>query len=683
MRAFERLICLVILAALPACQSAPPTRGTSRPNILFIMADDHATAAASCYGSRINQTPRIDQLARSGMRFDRAYCTNAICGPSRAVILTGKHGHRNGVLDNSRIFDGSQVTLPKLFSASGYQTALVGKWHLISEPTGFDHWIVLPGQGHYYNPDVIEMGKRRRLEGYVTDLVTDLAIDWMEERDPDRPFFMMLHHKAPHRNWMPAPRHLGLHREEQIPVPDTLFDAYASRSAAARDQELSIARDLRPAYDLKSMGEGEDGYSEEFGKILERLTPAQRRDFEAACRAEDRARPRPADDKERVRWRYQRYIKDYLRCIASLDENIGRVLDWLDEAGLAEDTLVVYTSDQGFFLGEHGWFDKRFMYEESMRMPLIMRYPGRIEANESTEALVSNLDLAPTLLDFANLSAPADMQGLSFRSLAEGDDHAVAARDSVYYHYFEYPGIHAVKRHYGIRTDRYKLMHFYHDIDAWELYDLQVDPEELRNVYDDPRYRKQRADLHARLTARQQEYGDRPEDFRGALLPQRIDHLAKGVAVSWRNAPSPPYRRDMATILTDGLFRERGRYSGRSFEGQLGFREQAVVATLSFDQPVAAKRIALHLLHDPPAWIHFPDVIRFSASDDGEDFEVFARDTIESPGLQPETRFFAVSGPARPFRHLRVEIDARKVIPRGLPGAGEQAWVFIDEIVVE
>jgi arylsulfatase A-like enzyme len=470
------------------------------PNIVFIMTDDHAAQAIGAYGSRVNTTPQIDRIAAEGMRFANCFCTNSICAPSRAVILTGKYSHLNGVRDNTLSFDGTQTTFPKLLRDAGYQTAMVGKWHLKSPPTGFDYWHVLPGQGHYYNPDMIEMGEEKQHQGYVTDIVTDIALEFIQSRrDPDKPFLLMLHHKAPHRNWQPAERHLTIFDDTIFPEPETLFDDYATRSAAAREQEMTLRDHMRLEYDLK------------MGDPPARLNDQQRAAWEAAYGPKREAFERDSPQGEDlVRWKYKRYMEDYLGCIASVDESVGRVLDYLDRSGLAETTLVVYTSDQGFYLGEHGWFDKRFMYEESLRMPLLMRLPGAIPPGSINEDLVLNLDFGPTFLALAGVEAPVDMQGRSLRTLLQAGNPS-DWRQSFYYHYYEYPGAHMVKRHYGVRTDRYKLIHFYHDIDAWELYDLDQDPWELNNVYEDPAYSEAAAELTQELVRLRRRYGDSEE----------------------------------------------------------------------------------------------------------------------------------------------------------------------------
>jgi len=461
-----------ILSTLPNYVALSQTQESekNRPNIIFIMTDDHAAHAISCYGSKINKTPNLDRLAREGMRFNNCFCTNAICAPSRAVILTGKYSHLNGVIDNAVKFDGGQQTFPKLLQKAGYRTAIIGKWHLQSDPTGFDYWNILPGQGIYHNPVMIEMGQRKKHTGYVTDIITDLCLAWLKERPADKPFCLMYHHKAPHREWEPDDKHAKLYEDTDIPIPETFNDDYKTRCAAAHQQEMTIEQHLNRK-DLK-------------------MDP-----------------PEGLTGQELKKWKYQRYIKDYLRCVAAVDDNVGRLLDYLDASGLAENTIVVYTSDQGFYLGDHGWFDKRFMYEHSLRMPLLVRYPKEIKAGSINDDIVLNLDFAPTFLDFAGVAVPSDMQGRSLRPLLKGNTPQ-NWRASMYYHYYEYPAVHSVKRHYGIRTKRYKLIHFYHDIDAWELYDLEKDQNELNNVYDNPAYADIVKQLKTELQQLRKEYKD-------------------------------------------------------------------------------------------------------------------------------------------------------------------------------
>jgi arylsulfatase A-like enzyme len=468
----------------------------SRPNIVFIMTDDHTVQAMSCYGSKINKTPNLDRIAAGGMRFENCFCTNSICAPSRAVILTGKYSHVNGVIDNIVRFDAGQQTFPKILREHGYETAMVGKWHLKSEPTGFDYYNILPGQGEYYDPVLIEMGTPKKHKGYVTDIITDYCLGWLKGRSGEKPFCLMYQHKAPHRNWQPDEKHAGMYDDVEIPEPETFNDDYSTRSAAAHEQEMTIEHHLTPG-DLKVLPPADwKGSREQWNNIGVKGEPW----------------PAPNDLKGQAlkKWKYQRYIKDYLRCVASVDDNVGRLLDYLDESGLADTTIVVYTSDQGFYLGEHGWFDKRFMYEESLRMPFLVRYPKEVKAGSVNSDIAVNIDFAPTFLDFAGIGKPSDMQGESLRPLLEGRT-PTDWRQSMYYHYYEYPGWHAVKRHYGVRTKRYKLIHFYHDIDAWELYDLEKDPHELDNVYGNPAYKHVAEDLERELRRLQKKYGDSDE----------------------------------------------------------------------------------------------------------------------------------------------------------------------------
>ncbi|MBP1657233.1 MAG: Choline-sulfatase [Bacteroidetes bacterium] len=510
----RRISVAALASTVPAWASrAVPTR--KRPNILFMMTDDHGSQAISCYGSRLNRTPYIDRLAGEGVRFTNSFCTNAVCAPSRAVLLTGKHSHVNGVTDNAVVFDGSQPTFPKMLQAAGYETALFGKWHLKSDPTGFDHWSILPGQGNYYNPDFVTMGMRTRRAGYVSDLITDDCLSWLKRRNGDKPFCVLLHHKAPHRNWMPDARHIAMYEGEEQPLPETFFDDYATRSDAARLQEMRIADHMFMGYDLKLTppdSSAAETPAERTDRLYwrseyDRMTPVEQEQWNAAYGPRNEAFRRSGLTGEALaRWKYQRYIRDYLRCIASVDDNIGRVLDYLDSSGLAEDTIVVYTSDQGFYLGEHGWFDKRFMYEEALRIPLIIRYPALLAPRVVPE-MVQNIDFAPTFLDLAGVNVPSAMQGRSIRDVAQGNVPP-DWRKAIYYHYYEYPGVHAVRRHYGIRTERYKLIHFYYDIDAWELYDVVADPHELRNIYNDPACAGIVETLKARMASLQSECGD-------------------------------------------------------------------------------------------------------------------------------------------------------------------------------
>ena len=496
MRATSFLL-LILLISAASCSQAPEL--DPRPNILFIFTDDHGAQAISAYGSKINETPNIDRLANEGLIFRNAFVTNSICAPSRAVILTGKYSHSNGQLTNVETFDGSQQTFPKLLQQAGYQTAMFGKWHLKSDPTGFDAWQVLIGQGPYYNPPIKSATGVTEHVGYTTDIITDIALDWLESgRDTQKPFMMMYQHKAPHRRWDPGPNYLTMYDDVEIPEPKTLFDDYAGRGKAATQQTMSIARDLTDR-DLKLVPP-------------EELTAEQFEVWNAAYEPKNDAfRAADLQGDDLVRWKYQRYVKDYLRAVASVDDNIGRVLDHLEASGLAENTIVIYASDQGWYLGEHGWFDKRWMYEESLRIPLIVRWPGVTAPGSTNNAMVSNLDLAETFLDIAGVEIPSDMQGESFVPLLEGETPS-DWRQSFYYQYYEYPGPHDVARHYGVRTESHKLIYFY-TLDEWELYDLEEDPDELTSVYEDPAYTSVRSELETELERLREHYAV-PEDAR-------------------------------------------------------------------------------------------------------------------------------------------------------------------------
>lgn len=495
MRRGRRPAVLISLAILLSLSSAVRLwAADERPNILFIMSDDHGYQALGCYGSRVNQTPNLDRIANEGMRFDRCFVTNSICGPARAVILTGKYSHLNGFVHNGNTFNGQQQTVAKLLRQAGYQTAMIGKWHLGSTPTGFDYYHVLQGQGPYYNPRMLTTGGPVNHTGYTTDIITDVALDWLKnQRRQDQPFLLMYQHKAPHRNWQPGPDYLRNYDDVTIPEPETLFDDYQGRGSAAKRQAMTIARHLTPN-DLKlTQPQG--------------LTEQQLAAWNAAYEPKNRAfREANLDGQDLVRWKYQRYVKDYLRCVDAVDANVGRVLDYLDETGLAKNTLVIYTSDQGWYLGEHGWYDKRWMYEESFRTPLLVRWPGRIKPSSASDQMVLNLDFPETFLEAAGVEVPADMQGRSLMPILTGQP-ADDWRTSVYYHYYEFPGPHDVQRHYGVRTDRYKLIYFY-QIDEWELYDLERDPREMRSVHADPEYAQVLAEMKRELAALRTQYGD-------------------------------------------------------------------------------------------------------------------------------------------------------------------------------
>jgi arylsulfatase A-like enzyme len=475
---------LLVSASLTVAADAP-----AKPNIVFIFSDDHAYQAISAYGDgrKLLETPNLDRIAKEGMRFDRCLVPNSICGPSRATVMTGKYSHANGFYNNTNSkFDGSQVTFPKLLRGAGYQTAIVGKWHLVSEPTGFDFWQILPGQGVYYNPPMNKNGTRVKLEGYTTDLITDVALDWMKGRDKTKPFLMMLHHKAPHREWEPPLRLLGHDKDRKYPEPDTLFDDYAGRGKAEHTQDMTIARTMT-AKDLKLTAPAQ-------------LSAEQRKAWDVYYEPRNKAfREAKLEGKDLVRWKYNRYLHDYLGCVKAVDENVGRVLKYLDDEGLAKNTLVVYSSDQGFYLGEHGWFDKRWIFEESLRTPLLVRWPGVTKPGSVNGDIVSNLDFAETFLEAAGVPVPEAMQGKSLVPILKGKTPA-DWRASFYYHYYEYPGPHDVRRHYGVVTPRYKLVYFYEpEANYWELFDLEKDPKEMKSVYAAEDYAKVRKALETEL----------------------------------------------------------------------------------------------------------------------------------------------------------------------------------------
>ena len=507
-----------------------------KPNIILIMTDDHTRQAMGCYGGVIT-TPNLDRIAEEGIRMENFYVPNAISGPSRACILTGKYSHKNGFTDNSKTFDGDQQTFPKLLQQAGYQTAMIGKWHLNSEPQGFDYWSILKGQGEYYSPLFIENGIEKVESGYVTDIITDKAISFLNDRDKSKPFAMLYYHKAPHRNWMPAQRHLGIYENHKFPEPKTLFDDYSGRGRAAKEQEMSIAKNLWPQWDLKIMTE------EEFGKDYAELETTDNANIDDVKRANDQGNSHSqmkaayermnseekrlwnqtyasriaeyksmlgnVSEKEMTQWKYQQYMKDYCSVVKGVDENVGRLVNYLDSIGELNNTIIIYTSDQGFYLGEHGWFDKRFMYEESFTAPMLIRYPKKIKKGGVSKALSMNIDIAPTILDFAGIAIPSDIQGRSLKPVLEHNGKAPANwRDAVYYHYFEYPSWHSVKRHYGIRTSRYKLIHFYNDVDEWEMYDLKKDPHEMKSIYNDPKYIRVKEEMHKKLEELRKEVDD-------------------------------------------------------------------------------------------------------------------------------------------------------------------------------
>ena len=489
-----------------------------RPNIIFIMSDDHAYQAISAYDQRLLSTPNIDRIAKSGILFTNASVTNSICAPSRATILTGKHSHLNGKVDNHVKFDTTNVTFPQLLQSNGYQTAMFGKLHFGNNPKGFDQFKILPDQGNYYNPDFITKNEGNiKVTGYVTDIITDMTLDWLKkERSPDKPFMLMYLHKAPHRPWLMAERHLNEMTQKTFPEPKTLFDDYAGRTSPAKEAEMNILTSMGWAGDNKIYPAVLDSLKipeirsdkQRFKADMGRLNSSQKANFDRVydrINAEFLKAYPSMTDQDKMRWKFQRYMQDYLGTLRAVDENVGRLLDYLEANKLMENTIIVYTSDQGFYLGEHGWFDKRFVYDESFKTPLMISWPGHIRAGQRSDALVQNLDFAQTFLDAAGVPAPADMQGQSLIPLVTGKPWN---RDAVYYHYYEYPAEHMVNRHYAIVTKKYKLIHYYFKSDEWELIDREKDPMEMKNVYNDPAYASIRKELHKQLEALRVKYKD-------------------------------------------------------------------------------------------------------------------------------------------------------------------------------
>lgn len=505
---------LVILSLASACGQKEIQETPQRPNIVFIMADDHAMQAISAYGhpiSKLSPTPNIDRIAKNGALFRRSYVTNSICGPSRAVILTGKHNHINGFRQNGERFDGNQPTMPKYMQQLGYQTALMGKWHLHGHPQGFDDWKVLVDQGNYYNPDFIINGDTTRIQGYATDIITQQAIDWLEHsRKKDAPFMLMVQHKAPHRNWMPALRHTNLYDSISFPLPDSYFTDHQG-SQGSLEQQQTIYKDMYEGHDLKlSKAYGSTELAHNPWKTdFERMTPEQKLAWDTAYLPKNNAfHELGLSGRALAEYKGQRYLQEYLATIAAVDEGVGTLLDYLETQGLLENTLVVYTSDQGFYLGEKGWFDKRYMYEESFGTPLLMQWPARIQGGQEIAALVQNLDFAQTFLEAAGGETyTSEMQGQSLLPLLDQEVADDDFRELLYYHYYDYPAFHMVKKHYGISTKRYKLMHFYDDIDSWEFYDLEQDPSEMRNAIEDPNYADVIQRMHLQLDSVQKAYG--------------------------------------------------------------------------------------------------------------------------------------------------------------------------------
>jgi len=498
------LLTFLLLAPLTTLWGADTSKPATRPNVLFVFSDDHSCQSIGAYGKWLSGfireqrlTPNIDRLADQGVVFDRSFCGNSICSPSRATVLTGVHTHINGVTHlNGSIRDGVW-TFPPALQAAGYQTALIGKWHLGNTPAGFDFYRVLPGQGHYWRP-VFEGpdGIKETIEGYTTDIITEKSLAWLKARDKSKPFLLLAHHKAPHRPWQPPERYYRLLADVKVPEPPTLFDDYSNRTSSARSQKMEIGRNMTLAEDLKVLPPDE---------APRRLTAAQAEAWQAAFRARNAAfNEAGLKSRDLTRWKYQEYMKDYLRCVKAVDDSVGRMLDYLKSEGIENNTVVIYSADQSFFNGEHGWFDKRWIYEESLAMPLIMRWPGVVKPVSRVRQMVQNIDYAPTFMEMAGLSAPASVQGRSLLPLIRGESPADWRR-SIYYHYYD-PG-HGVQQHHGIRTERYTLAHFY-PVNEWELFDLEKDPLQLRSVFADSAFAATVVELKAELARLRALYRD-------------------------------------------------------------------------------------------------------------------------------------------------------------------------------
>jgi len=533
LKSFAKSFTIVFLLSLffVACKQGSEEQTPQRPNILFIMSDDHAFQAISAYGGPLADlapTPNIDRIADAGIRFNQCLVTNSICGPSRATIFTGKYSHKNGFIDNTMgsKFDFSQNSFPKELQKAGYKTAVIGKLHLGGSPTGFDYFDILPGQGAYYNPTFTNQDGQYQMEGYTTEIITDKTINWLESvKDSTQPFMVMMWHKAPHRAWDPGPNELGMYENTTFPEPESLFDDYETRVPASKNF-MTIADAMKIDYDLKMTDQPRAGLNEEQLKAWDSVYGPIYEQFK---------KENPTG-KDLVHFKFQRYMRDYLSCISAVDKSVGKVLDYLKETGLDKNTIVIYSSDQGFYLGEHGWFDKRWMYKESLNTPLLISWPGVTEAGSVNNDLVSNLDFGETLIDIAGGQVPADMQGKSMLPILKGETPA-DWRKAHYYHYYEHPSEHNVMRHYGITTDKYKLIHFYYDMDTWELFDLEKDPNEMVNVYGDPAYADVQADLHKQLEDLRTKYEDSDEQNQ-KFIDEYNEKVKKNPAIEyWKMTP--------------------------------------------------------------------------------------------------------------------------------------------------
>lgn len=532
------VLLLLLSGCAPLEKNKPQAETQQRPNIVFIISDDHAYQAISAYGGRLAEvapTPNIDRIADSGMLFTNCLVTNSICGPSRATILTGKYSHQNGFIDNTfgSQFDFNQQTFAELLQAAGYKTGVLGKLHLGAKPSkGFDYIDILPGQGSYYNPVFINEQGQYKLEGYTTEIITEKAIQWMDSIKSDaQPFMLFLGHKSPHRPWQPGPNEIGMYEGVTIPEPESLFDTYTGNRTVAAMNFMSISEAMKLEQDLKITSGPQGGFTSKQQKTWDSIYGPINEKF-------NKENP---TGKDLTRFKYQRYMKDYLASVAGVDKGVGQVLDYLNTSGLEENTIVIYTSDQGFYLGEHGWFDKRWMYKESLRTPLLVSWPGKIKAGTRTDRFVSNLDFAETFLDIAQTEIPKDMQGKSIVPILKGKTPE-NWREAHYYHYYEHPSEHDVRRHYGITTDRYKLIHFYYDLDQWELYDLEKDPNEMQNRYGDTAYAEVQRELHNRLEILRTTYQDN-DSISQALIKDYYQRVEKNPLIEyWKLAPEEMQR---------------------------------------------------------------------------------------------------------------------------------------------
>jgi arylsulfatase A-like enzyme len=745
---------LALLSGM-GCKQAQESRPV-QPNIIFIFTDDHSFQTLSAYDNRYIETPNLDRIAKDGVIFTNSFVANSISAPSRATLLTGKHSHANGQLTNEDVFDGSQQTFPKLLQQAGYQTALIGKWHLQSDPTGFDYWNILPGQGNYYNPDFIEMGNRSRREGYVTNLVTDYSIDWLDhQRDPDKPFLLMVHHKAVHREWMPDTTHLDEFQNARYPVPKTFYDDYEGRKAAALQRMSIHTDDMDLVYDLK-MADPENEIQTRIGQWFRqgeyaRMTAGQRERWDAHYLPiiED-FKAANLSGNELSEWKFQRYMQDYLACVRSLDENVGRLLAHLEEKGLLENTLIVYTSDQGFYMGEHGWYDKRFMYEESFRTPLIMLPPKGYKRRGEINELVQNIDHAPTLLDMAGVKVPDDMHGRSLVPLLL-TNKTKNWRNALYYHYHEFPGEHSVRRHFGIHDGRYKLIRFYYDIDEWEFYDLEKDPYEINNIYghtdysgiieglkndlrelmifyDDEKaleildgqvYSKvsispvttgdallvrmetniEGADIYFTLDGSEPGLNSKKyqEPFKidrsvlisalagkknqmlGQIARQPIVfHKASGKNVIYKFPVHQNYMASGPNALTDGF---RGGTLLRPHWHAFNGTDMEAVIDLGKEKSLSS--LTVGTLQRQGDWVFLPQWIQLEVSGDGINYRKVGRQETPEVTDMLQTVDIKMSLDNVKARFLKITAWNFGLCPPGHPGAGNPAWLFVDEIIIE